>query len=299
MKKFAILLIVFLIVNNGTCQIKYVTTLHPFKNILTSVVGDRGEVYEILPPGASPHTYQLIPSDMRAVETATAFFLGGHNLDEWALKFQNPYRIELLDLIPEKYLRHFDGEEKSAASVESNAQNLHQHAHDSGVDPHFWTDPLAVKSLLPSLTDTLCAIDPIGKEIYMTNARRFASQLDSLNSKISKYLAHVQGKPVILSHPFFRYFFDRYKISLAWIIESSPRKELTPKKLKEIIQKVKTEKIKAIFVHPQLPDRSARVIAEAAGIKIYILDPIGGVAGRQTYNELLLYNTQVLLEALK
>lgn len=297
MKKFVLIIFILFQGNGGFSQTKYVTTLYPFKNILESVVGSRGQVYSILPPGASPHTYLLRPSEILNVETASAFFLGGHNLDEWALKFQNPYRIELIDLIPEKYLKHFNFENHPESGREDEIDN--QHEHGSGVDPHFWTDPLLVKSLLPILADTLGVIDPEGYETYKNNAARFTNQLDSLYLTIAKYLTPVRGKSVILSHPFFRYFLDRFEIKLFYVIESSPGKELTPRGLRDIIKKVKNENVKAIFVHPQLPDRSARVIAESTGISIYELDPIGGVPGRRSYSELLLYNAQIILETLK
>ena len=103
----------------------------------------------------------------------------------------------------------------------------------------------------------------------------------------------------MLSHPFFQYFLNRFDIHLAGIIEVIPGKEPSPRELMKIIKKVKRENVKAIFTHPQLPDRAAESVAEAAGIKVYELDPIGGVTGRVTYNELLLYNTRILFEALK
>ena len=66
-----------------------------------------------------------------------------------------------------------------------------------------------------------------------------------------------------------------------------------------MVEIVKKEKVKAIFTHPQLPDRAAKLLAEASGIRVYQLDPIGGVEGTETYEQLLLYNTEVLKEALK
>ena len=46
-------------------------------------------------------------------------------------------------------------------------------------------------------------------------------------------------------------------------------------------------------------EKAAEIVSESTGIKIYSLDPIGGVQGRITYEDLLLYNTEIIMNALK
>ena len=48
----------------------------------------------------------------------------------------------------------------------------------------------------------------------------------------------------------------------------------------------------------KLGDRAARVIAAEAGVAVAVLDPVGGVEGRQTYEEMLRYNARTIVEAL-
>ena len=63
---------------------RYVTTIPPFEMILTPVVEGRASVVSLLEPGASPHTYDPTPSDVRTVTTAEAFVYGAESLDGWA-----------------------------------------------------------------------------------------------------------------------------------------------------------------------------------------------------------------------
>lgn len=292
MKK--LLLIFFLLTTHlVSAQPRYVTTIPPFREIIKAVVGDRGEVHSLLPPGASPHTYELRPSDVLKIEKAPAFFLGGKNLDDWALKLKNRHRIELLGLVPQDLLLY--------VKEHHDESHIHEddHHHGSGVDPHFWTDPLTVKGLLPALTDSLCAIDPGGSDIYHKNSILFAQQLEDLYQKINEMLAPVRGKAVVLSHPFFQYYLHRFGIPMVDAVEIFPGREPSPKEIKQIIQQVKRKQVQAIFTHPQLADRPAKIIAEASGLKIYELDPLGGTVGRQSYEELLLYNTHKLVESLR
>jgi zinc transport system substrate-binding protein len=42
-----------------------VTTIYPFKAIIQEIVGDKIDVKSILPSGADPHTYEMLPSDFK------------------------------------------------------------------------------------------------------------------------------------------------------------------------------------------------------------------------------------------
>ena len=98
LKKF--FFIFFLLTFPLAAQLKFATTIHPFKEIIQRVVGDRGEVIAILKPGYSPHTYEVSPLEVKEVESATALFYGSNDFDGWALKFDNNHRNELISFIP-------------------------------------------------------------------------------------------------------------------------------------------------------------------------------------------------------
>jgi zinc transport system substrate-binding protein len=116
---------------------------------------------------------------------------------------------------------------------------------------------------------------------------------------INKKLKLVNKRTVILSHPFFQYFLKRFNFTLTGIIEPIPGKEPTPKELKEIIDIALKNDVEAIFTHIQLPDNTAHLLSESTGIKVYTLDPVGGVEGRNSYNEILIYDTGIILKALR
>ncbi len=281
-------------------QPQYVTTIHPFKVVIQQIVGEQGKVHGILPPGASPHTYELRPSDAKIIEAARAIFYGADNLDGWVLKFPNAHQIELIKLVDPAALIYFhEPDQEPPATAHQEHRTGHDHDHSAGVDPHFWTDPLTVKSLLPGLVQQLSLLNPSGAAIFKQNAERFSRQLDSLHQQLKAMLAPIAGSKVMISHPFFQYFFRRYDIHLVGMVEAIPGKEPTPRQLKGYIERVKQQRVKAIFDHLQLPDRAAKLVAEAAGIRICQLDPLGGVMGRQSYEELLLYNARLILEALR
>lgn len=263
----------------------YVTTIPPFEAILGPVIGQRGTVKSLLPPGSSPHTYEVRPSDARLAGESTALFYGAPDLDEWVTELDVPARIALLDFVPDSLLLTLPG-----------GGDAH---HPSGIDPHFWMDPVAVRAVIPALADTLCGIDPPGCRDYRSNAQRFSARLDSLDSYIRTVLEPAAGSSVLLAQPFFLYFANRYGIALAGIVEPIPGKEPSPRYLQELVAVAKSRRARAIFTQSQLPSRSAQAVAEGAGVPLFQLDPLGGGAGRTAYVDLLRYNTDIVREALR
>jgi len=251
------------------------TTIPPVEDLLRRMAGDRADVVRLLPAGASPHTYEPRPSDLRLAETAVALVYVDRRLDGWAAGLPGPEKVELLPMLPDAYLLHFDADE-------------HHHHEEGSEDPHFWTDPLAVKAVLPSLARRLGELDPQGAEAYGKNTARLLDELDSLHQQIAVAVEPLSGESVLLSHPFLRYYLRRYQIGLAGTIEEIPGKEPTAKRIARMIREAPEARVTKILVLPQLSGRAAELVAESTEIPVIIVDPLGGFPGSETYEEILL-----------
>lgn len=264
----------------GKNKENYVTTIHPFEQIIQSVLGSSASVKKLMPAGASPHTFNLKPSDLQKAADALALFVGHEHLDRWAYDIPDVEIIEMMSFIPEKYLRPFDSGEQ-------------------GMDPHFWTDPLTVMAMLPALTKRLIRFQPQDSVLLLKNITRFMQDLDELNSEIEQKLAPFAGSAIVLSHPFFRYYLLRYKFRIIDIIEPHPGSSPTPGAIQEKINLYKKENVRLILTHPAHSDRIARLIAESTNSPVCKTDPLGGADGRVSYRDILIYNTDKIVEALQ
>ena len=261
----------------------FVTTIPPFEMILRPVVEGRATVEGLLAPGASPHTYDPAPSDVRATTRGTALVYGAEALDGWAADLPAPQRLALVDLLP------------PGARLAVGAGG---HGHGTTVDPHFWVDPLAVKQLLPVLADTLCTIDAGGCPVYRANADSFATALVALDQRLRSIVEPVRDTPVFLTRPFFRYFLGRYGPRLVGVVEPRPGAEPTPRRLHRLVRRAEASGARAILTQQFFSERAARAVAEAGGLPLVALDPLGGTAGRTTYADLLLANARILRDSL-
>lgn len=262
----------------------FVTTIPPFAMILQPLVDGRATVEPLLEPGASPHTYDPTPSDLRAAAKGRALVYGADHLDGWAADVPAPRRLALVDLLPPNVRLMFDDRGPNQGRTT--------------VDPHFWTDPLAVAGLLPALTDTLCAIDANGCSTYRANADSFATALASLDTRLQSMTAPVRDTPVLLAQPFFRYFLRRYGPRLVGVVESRPGTEPSPRDIHQIVERAKASDARYVLTQRQLSARAAAAVAEPAALSLVGLDPLGGTEGRTTYSALLIANARILRDSL-
>ncbi|MDH4321303.1 MAG: metal ABC transporter substrate-binding protein [Desulfobulbaceae bacterium] len=294
---FVVFILTVPVASAGDTPRRYVASIHPLAAILREITLGRAEVSRLLPPGGSPHTFEPKPSDLKGIASAQAFFYGGPGLDgEWVQKLPIVLKVSMLKLVPEaERLMMTDGHEHPPVAGDADENEQHQAGF---VDPHFWTDPLTVKAMVPQLVAELCNIDPAGKPIYVANGERFKQRLDQLDRELRVILKPLAGEPLLLFHPSFNYLIHRYNLQSAGVVVEAPGREPSPKFLMELVKRIKEEKIKALFTEPQLAKRPAQVLAEAAGIPVYELDPIGGVPGRESYPGLLLHIGVTLTKAI-
>lgn len=267
----------------------YATTTYSFRAILEPVVGSNGTVRNLLPAGASPHTYEPRPSDMRTASSARALFYGAPELDSWAARLGSVPLVAFIDLLPDALL----------LDLPETGHDGGGHRHSAGRDPHFWMDPVRVDALLPALVDTLCGFDAGACSSYRSNAEAFSRRLSALDDSVRTVMAPVRDRTVLLSHPFIQYFTDRYGVRTAGVIEEMPGSEPTARDMQRIVQAVRRSGADAIVTLPQLPGRAALAVSETVGIPVLELDPIGGTVDRATYEALILYNAHKLSRGLQ
>jgi len=270
-----------------------VVTIYPFKAIIQEIVGSDIKIDVLLPAGADPHTYEMSPSDFKKIQEAKIFFYGAESLDGWAAKVESENKIELLKLIPKEYLIDI-----KMSDEHSHQQEAETHYH-YGVDPHFWSDPLTVNSMLKMLTEKLSSFYPEKKEIFNRNADRFSERLIELDKKIKEQAKSIEHSKIFSAHPFYNYFFNRYGIEVVGSLEISPGQQVTPKYLKKISEEIRSKNVKAIFINKQHISKPAKILAESVNVKVTELDPMGGVGNLMTYEDIIKHNFDLIFKALQ
>ena len=264
----------------------FVVTIEPLAMILAELVGDPAEVVALVPRGASPHLYDLRPSGARMAQASSALFYVDDRVDGWAARVSAPRKFSVFEMVPELFKKR-----AAHAPREEDSRLVY--------NPHFWTDPLTVLEVLPHLVAALEEVDPNGRSFYESMRERFSSDLARLDAEIEMTLEPFEGTGIVVFHPSWAYFLDRYGIETVSVLEPFPGMEPTPRYLKDVIDTARMKGAKVVITEPQLPARPAELVAEAAGLAIVELDPLGGPVGGATYAEWLLGIAHTLREALE
>lgn len=273
-------------------KINVVVSIYPLKDIVQQVGGDRVKVDFIVPPGASPHTFEPTPSDMIKIHSARLFVIIGAGLEFWADKAIRAAGGKDLTIISLSNGIHLIPEVPSHGGKEGH------HTHGAA-DPHIWLDPLLMKDMAQKIADTLCVLDSAGRAYYAEKAEAFKKELDRLHLELSEKTSRFRTKEYITFHPAWNYFSRRYGLRVAEVIEESPGKEASPRHIAKIIKEIKRIGTKVIFAEPQFNPRIAEIIAKEAGARVLLLDPIGSPEQRSSYLALIRYNLSIMKEAMQ
>ncbi|HXX53459.1 MAG TPA: metal ABC transporter substrate-binding protein [Thermodesulfovibrionales bacterium] len=267
-------------------SLKVVASISPVGDMVREVGGERVVVRVLLPPGASPHVFEPTPGTAKDISQATLFFGIGAGLDYWAEKLLKASKEHIRVILLSQGMRLLHEEE----------QGGHGHAT---ANPHVWLDPLLAMEMVKKIEKTLAEADPQGAETYHTRGIRYLTKLQTLDTEIRDTVALFSIKSFVSFHPAWDYFALRYGLKNVGVIEESPGKEPSPQRLQAIVKAIRQYHIKAVFAEPQLNPKIAEVIAHEAGVKVILLDPEGGLPGRDTYLGLMRYNLSQLKEAMQ
>lgn len=235
-------------------------SIQPQKYFVDRIAGDHFQVQVMIPPGASPVTYDPSPSQMKKLEQSQAYIRIGHIVFEkaWMEKIRtvNP-NLEILD------------QSQDVDLISSPGSSTHS---GQGVDPHIWNSPRAVKTQVENIRDFLIRLDAAHQKAYRENAQVFLAQIDSLDARISERLSGLEQKDFLIFHPALSYFARDY--GLNQIALEHQGKEPTPARIKQVIDRSDASRIKAVFIQKQFSTDEARAIARELEAEVVRIDPL-------------------------
>jgi zinc transport system substrate-binding protein len=258
-----------------------VTSIKPVHSLVSAIMQGVGKPELIVDGAASPHTYNLKPSNARALQEAKVVFWVGPGLEAFLEKplesLGSDAIVARLDNAPGLVKLPFR-EGGAFEAHDDGDEHDHDHDHDDhddhhGFDTHLWLDPMNAKAMAAEITTTLVAADPANALTYEANAKALDEKLDALDEEIAATVSPVKDKPFIVFHDAYQYFEHRYHIRVAGSITVSPETIPGAERVSEIHRKVGDLGATCVFAEPQFEPRLVDVVIEGTKAKSGVLDP--------------------------
>ncbi|QJD60897.1 zinc ABC transporter substrate-binding protein ZnuA [Pseudomonas sp. gcc21] len=260
------------------------TTIKPVQLIAAAVLEGVGSPAVLLPPGASPHSYALRPSDRRAVLQAERIYWVGPDLERFVERLLNESQTAVaLMHIPQLTLR--DMRQTLDDHADSAASQSHQHAHDElshghehkpgSLDAHIWLDPHNALTIARYMAEDLKALYPDHASTLDQNLAAFESRLTQLDSRLRARFEALHDKPYFVFHDGYGYFEDHYNLAPRGIFSLSHDVQPGARHINALREQLQQAGPACVFSEPQFTPRLIDSLTRDLPVRKAELDPLG------------------------
>jgi zinc/manganese transport system substrate-binding protein/manganese/iron transport system substrate-binding protein len=174
-------------------------------------------------------------------------------------------------------------------------------------DPHIWFSVSNAMTMTRNIRDAFIQVDPSHAAQYRSNTDTYLAKLTDLDNYIMDQIATIppDQRKLVTNHDGFGYFIERYGLTFAGSIIPSMSTDAEPsaQDIAALINKIKAEHVKAIFLESSINPQLARTIGADAGVKVINTlygDTLGdkGTPG-ETYEGMMRFNTDTIVAALR
>lgn len=255
------------VLNPKKKELSIVTSFYPIYAITQEIAGDINDV-RMIGSRNGIHSFEPSPADVRAINDADVFVYHSSTLEGWTKNLKENFEkttVKIIEGADGIQLQKVKGLEDIEATDGIDEKSLY--------DPHSWLDPQLISDEAGIIAEKLGEIDPKNKQKYLDNAKEFQNRALDLLAKYDKRFKNIKKRTFVTQHTAFSYIANRYQLNqlgIAGIEDEEP----SPRRIAEILEFVKENKIKTIFAEPQTSNKKAKVIADATGVVVKTLDPL-------------------------
>jgi ABC-type Zn uptake system ZnuABC Zn-binding protein ZnuA len=274
-----------------------------FSTVLTEIAqqvgGNHVIVAGLVKPGQDPHEYQPTPADLRQAASAKLILLSGKHLEHYLDKVQqatggNAESLSAGDALPSLKMKVDPDAPQAKASADRNGMID---------DPHWWNSVANVEKATAIVRDELIKVDPANRADYESNAKAYLAKLGELDQWAKRKVAELprDKRKLVTSHDAFQYLAKDYGFRVYAIEGVSTETEPSDRHIAELIDEIKKQQVKAIFLEKTLNPKVSVEIIKETGAKIggtLYADGLGEGDG-STYDGMVRHNIATIVDSLK
>lgn len=224
------------------------------------------------------HEYSLTTADLKKFEDADIFIQNGAGLENFTQKILDSYKsvkvISAAEDVKNFIVEEEDGEEES--------------------NSHIWLSIENYISETNKIADKLCELDSKNAEVYKENREKYVAKLNDLKSKFDT-LKNVKGMKAVCVDEALPYLLKEVGIEAEMVETDHEHSTVSAEEMKELIDKMKSENIKSIFIQNTSESKLAQSLSDETGAKIYKINAaMNGEVNLNEYIDVMNSNYELL-----
>lgn len=290
--------------------LKVVSSFSILADMVQQVGGDKIESRTIVGPEGDAHSFEPRPSDSKTLQDADLLFINGAQFEEWLPRLVESagYQGKVVAAIEGVPLRAYAEEEEGhtfSLETSHNHDHDHDHDHDHGdYDPHAWQSLEHAHVYISNIRNALIETDPAHETYYQQQADAYQKKLKALQAEMRTAFEQLPktSRTVVTSHDAFAYLGQDYGIEFLSLLGASNQAEPSAKELAGLIDFMRDNQVKAVFVenisNPKLLQQIANETGAQLGAPLYSDALAKAPHPADHYLGLMRWNAEALLKAL-
>lgn len=269
-------------------KIQVVVSFNAMREFAEAVGKDKVEVKTVIPNGVEPHEYEPKAKDLEDLNKAKVFVYNGLGMESWVDKS--------LKVINNKQLVVVEASKGFESIKNTDEGEIKEHGQN---DPHVWVSLKGAEFEAKNIKEALVKADPSNKDYYEKNYKDFSNQLNSLYNDYKKRFDKVANKNFVTGHAAFAYLCRDFGLKQNSVEDVFAEGEPTTKKMGELINYCKQNKIKTIFVEDMVSPKVSNTLAKEVGAKVKKIYTIESKEDNKNYIQSMKSNLELIYNSLK
>lgn len=232
-------------------RVRIVVTVAPLAGLVDRVAPELVDVTVLIPPGASPVTYEPSLSRVRAASSADLLVSVGHPAFAW----EETWLSGLLASSQADLIRGSEG-----CDV----------IHD---DPHVWLSLACARKIADRIAAAVVRMRPEAEDSVTASLARLSDEIDELGMTAESALSPHRGGGFVVLHPAWGYVANEHGLLQMAILDHGSG-DAGPAALAAIVSRARELGLTDVIVQPQFSLEPALLVATELGGTTVMLDPL-------------------------
>lgn len=263
-------------------EIRVVTSLKPLTLLAQGIATTDTTITTLVPPGSSPHNYNMKPSQRRALDDADVIFWVGPDMETFLSRLLAgaDFRQRTISLALDEPAMaesdHADEHDEYGHEDEDHHDEGHgHHDHGEGEDPHIWLDPALAEQMVEKMHKAMARQPDADTDALGRNLKQFKTRMAATEAEIRAKLEPARDISLFAYHDAFVRFAEHYGLKLEGVLTLSP--ELTPgaRHIARIQDQLGQGHHPCLLTEPQFNPGIWEVITEDLDVTFSVWDPLG------------------------